>query len=138
MLRFEQAQPIHIRQCPPPLDQLNPKFSMPHNGMEKPVRQSWMGIIKILQQEKSNRQLVPYMVVLLKWTSSMFSVHVETAGCVVRASKSFKMQHLLSNIAKMINDRDLAIDSLNVTPYAIRVVLAHELTADDSHISLMR
>lgn len=61
----------------------------------------------------------------------ILSIHGDTAGCVFRAARAFKMEHLLANVVRVTSEKELDIDSLNASPYAIRVVLAHELTKDD-------
>lgn len=61
----------------------------------------------------------------------VLSIHEATTDCVFRAARAFKMEHLLANIVRVVSQRDLDIDSLNASTYAIRVVLAHELTKED-------
>ncbi|GKZ36771.1 hypothetical protein AbraIFM66950_007968 [Aspergillus brasiliensis] len=59
------------------------------------------------------------------------NLHEESCGRVYRAQLPFRVERLLVWIMGVVEDRKLQLDSLNATPYAIRVVLAHELTGGE-------
>lgn len=59
------------------------------------------------------------------------SLHAETGGCIMRAARPFAVEALLWEVTKVIHEYDLPIDSMMVTTYATRVVIAHELTVEE-------
>ena len=61
----------------------------------------------------------------------IMSVHEDTTHCCYRSQRPFPVEKLLYQIMRVVHDRKLAIDSLTATTYAIRIVLAHELTVDE-------
>ena len=58
------------------------------------------------------------------------SVHIDTAECSFRASRSFPMEAILCYIMKVVEKKKLELDSVLATTYSIRVTLSHELTPD--------
>ncbi|CAK7210655.1 hypothetical protein SEUCBS140593_000904 [Sporothrix eucalyptigena] len=66
------------------------------------------------------------------------SIHEDTTQCVFRAARPFPMNALLCHIvSNVVGRRDLEVDSLMATPFAIRVTLAHPLTTEEfSEISM--
>ena len=58
------------------------------------------------------------------------SLHIDTADCAYRAARRFPMEALLCNVARVMARQKLDVDSVVATTYALRVVLAHELTPD--------
>ena len=59
------------------------------------------------------------------------SQHEDTCQCVYRAARPFPVEALLFQIMRVVHDRKLEVDSLNATPYAIRIILSHELTVEE-------
>lgn len=59
------------------------------------------------------------------------SIHEDTTQCRFRASRPFPIEAILYHIMQVVHERKLEMDSLTATPYAIRVTLAHQLTADE-------
>lgn len=59
------------------------------------------------------------------------SQHIDTVHCTYRAARAFPMEVLLCHIMKVVGQRKLELDSVMATPYAIRVLLSHELTPKD-------
>ena len=66
------------------------------------------------------------------------SQHEDTTQCVFRASRSFRVEALLCQMMEVVRDQKLEIDSLNATPYAIRIILCSELTVDDFYAAAFR
>ncbi|UNI13277.1 hypothetical protein JDV02_000034 [Purpureocillium takamizusanense] len=65
------------------------------------------------------------------------SQHIDTVQCAYRASRPFPMETLLCHIMKVVKERTLELDSVIATPFAIRIILSHELTPDQfSEIAL--
>ncbi|KJZ73141.1 hypothetical protein HIM_07525 [Hirsutella minnesotensis 3608] len=58
------------------------------------------------------------------------SQHIDTLQCAYRTSRPFPMQTLLCHIMRVVGDKNLELDSVTATPYAIRIILSHELTPD--------
>ena len=56
------------------------------------------------------------------------SIHEDTAGCVRRTAQTFPMEFILCHIFKIVEKRNLQLDSCLATKYSIRLTLAHELT----------
>ena len=42
-----------------------------------------------------------------------------------------RSKHSLFQIMRVVHDWKLEVDSLNATPYAIRIILSHELTVEE-------
>ena len=59
------------------------------------------------------------------------SIHEATSNRTFRAARPFTVEVLLYQVMRVVHDRKLEIDSLNATPYAIRITLAHELSNDE-------
>ncbi|CAG9938465.1 unnamed protein product [Clonostachys rosea f. rosea IK726] len=59
------------------------------------------------------------------------SIHEDTIGCTYRAARPFPMEALLSAIMKIVKEKQLELDSVMATSYAIRVNLASKLTEDE-------
>ncbi|KAF9882815.1 hypothetical protein FE257_005122 [Aspergillus nanangensis] len=58
------------------------------------------------------------------------NLHQESAGSIYRAQRAFPAEKLLCWIMRVVEKRNLKLDSLVATLYAIRVVLVHELDQD--------
>jgi len=56
------------------------------------------------------------------------SLHADTSQCGYRAARAFPMEALLCHIVSVVAQHKLTLDSVVATPYAIRVILAHDLT----------
>ena len=56
------------------------------------------------------------------------SIHADTAGCVRRTAQTFPMEFILCHIFRIVEKRNLQLDSCLATKYSIRLTLAHELT----------
>ncbi|GLB11241.1 hypothetical protein AtubIFM57258_008107 [Aspergillus tubingensis] len=61
------------------------------------------------------------------------NIHEGSSNNIFRAQLPFRMEKLLAWILRVVGERKLQLDSLNATPYAIRVVLAHELNEGQFH-----
>lgn len=61
----------------------------------------------------------------------VMSIREITVDCCFRAQQPFAVEKLLAHIVKIINAQNLELDSLSVTKYAIRVILAHELSKEE-------
>ncbi|EHA24582.1 hypothetical protein CBS76997_6667 [Aspergillus niger] len=59
------------------------------------------------------------------------NLHEDSSTSVRRVQLPFRVEALLVWIMRIVDERKLQIDSLNATPYAIRVVLAHELSGEE-------
>lgn len=59
------------------------------------------------------------------------SIHADTTQCVYRAARPFRVEALLWQVMKVVHERKLEIDSVVATAYAIRVILAHEITVEE-------
>lgn len=59
------------------------------------------------------------------------SQHEDTCRCTYRAAREFPMEALLWQIMRVVHDRKLGIDSLVATPYAIRIIICHEITVEE-------
>jgi hypothetical protein len=59
------------------------------------------------------------------------SQHIDTIHCGYRAARAFPMEALLCHIMKVVGERKLEVDSVVATPYAIRILLSHELTPEN-------
>ena len=59
------------------------------------------------------------------------SLHEDTVQCVYRAARAFPMRVLLCHIMKVVNEKELEIDSVIATRFAIRVTLSHALNKDE-------
>ncbi|KAL4895028.1 hypothetical protein BDV59DRAFT_200285 [Aspergillus ambiguus] len=55
------------------------------------------------------------------------NLHEDSAGNIYRGQRPFPVEKLLCWIIGVVEKRNLKLDSLVATTYAIRVVLAHEL-----------
>ncbi|BCS26664.1 uncharacterized protein APUU_51375S [Aspergillus puulaauensis] len=56
------------------------------------------------------------------------NLHQDTNNRLYRAARPFPVEILLFGIMKIVNERELRLDSLTATAYAIRVIVAHEMT----------
>ncbi|KAK5994622.1 hypothetical protein PT974_05103 [Cladobotryum mycophilum] len=61
----------------------------------------------------------------------IMNLHESSNTHIFRAQRSFPVEKLLFQIMRVVHDRELEIDSINATAYAIRIVLAHELTSEE-------
>jgi len=59
------------------------------------------------------------------------SQHIDTVHCTYRAARSFPMAALLCHIMRVVGERKLEVDSVMATPYAIRIILSHELKPEE-------
>ncbi|PYH94517.1 hypothetical protein BO71DRAFT_398798 [Aspergillus ellipticus CBS 707.79] len=58
------------------------------------------------------------------------NLHEASAGRIHRAQLPFRVEKLLGWMMRVVEERKLQLDSVNATPYAIRVVLAHGLDGE--------
>ncbi|OAQ86670.1 hypothetical protein VFPBJ_00710 [Purpureocillium lilacinum] len=61
----------------------------------------------------------------------IYSIHEGTTECCYRAARPFPLRTLLCHIVQVIQERKLEIDSLFAAPYAIRIILADDLTREE-------
>ena len=59
------------------------------------------------------------------------SIAEPSLGSVWRCARRYPVQTILWEMMRLIHERQLEIDSLMVTKYAIRLVLAHEMTEEE-------
>lgn len=65
------------------------------------------------------------------------SLHEDSCNAKYRAARPLPMEVLLCHIMKVVEEKKLQLDSVSATPYAIRVMVAHELTVEEfSDISI--
>ncbi|KAJ2981346.1 hypothetical protein NQ176_g2085 [Zarea fungicola] len=58
------------------------------------------------------------------------NIHGDSDFKIYRSQRPFPVETILCHIMRIVGDRSLKIDSVNATPYAIRVVLAHPLDVE--------
>ncbi|UNI24511.1 hypothetical protein JDV02_010250 [Purpureocillium takamizusanense] len=59
------------------------------------------------------------------------NVHESSVECVFRAARPFPLRALLCHMARLLEEKNIELDSLFAAPYAIRVTLAHEFTHEE-------
>ncbi|VUC29236.1 unnamed protein product [Clonostachys rosea] len=58
------------------------------------------------------------------------SQHVDTAHCTFRQALAFPMEAILACMMKVVAKEKVEIKSVVATPYAIRIIISHEVTPD--------
>ncbi|CAG9991004.1 unnamed protein product [Clonostachys byssicola] len=56
------------------------------------------------------------------------SQHADTTHCTYRQALAYPMEAILACMMKVVAKEKLEIDSVMATPYAIRIIISHELT----------
>lgn len=59
------------------------------------------------------------------------SQHIDTVGCCYRAARPFPVTDLVCFMMQVIQERNLVLDSMIVTTYAIRIVFTNEMTKEE-------
>lgn len=60
----------------------------------------------------------------------VMNLHEATANSVFRIQQAFPVERILYHVMKVVHAGKIQIDSLTATQYAVRIVLAHELTQE--------
>ncbi|KAM6510089.1 hypothetical protein FALCPG4_017717 [Fusarium falciforme] len=61
----------------------------------------------------------------------IMNLHEDSNEGIYRATRPFPVEKLLFHMMRIVHERELQIDSVNATAYAIRIILAHELKKEE-------
>lgn len=61
----------------------------------------------------------------------IINLHEDSNEGIYRATRSFPMEKLLFHMMRIVHERELQIDSVNATAYAVRIIMAHELKKEE-------
>ncbi|KAL2674093.1 hypothetical protein Neosp_012539 [[Neocosmospora] mangrovei] len=61
----------------------------------------------------------------------IMNLHEDSNEGIFSATRSFPMEKLLFHMMRIVHERNLQVDSVNATQYAIRIILAHELNREE-------